>query len=207
MKVIIGLGNPGKKYARTRHNVGFDVVEILSERNRIPLDRIRLKCLLGEGRLGTERVVLAQPQTFMNLSGEAVVQLVNWYKVEPQDVLVIYDDVDLPLGHVRIRKNGSAGTHNGMKSVIGLWGESGFPRIRVGVGGKPQGWDLADYVLSHYPKEEQEAIFEAYTNAAEAAEVFVTRGIEDAMREYNTRKPPKAKKAASDEPMNGEVDG
>lgn len=96
--------------------------------------------------------MLAQPQTFMNLSGEAVVQLVNWYKVEPQDVLVIYDDVDLPLGHVRIRKNGSAGTHNGMKSVIGLWGESGFPRIRVGVGWKAPGLGLTDYVLSHYHK-------------------------------------------------------
>ena len=138
MVLIVGLGNPGAKYARTRHNVGFDVVEILAARNQIELNRTRCKAKVGEGRIGNVRVALAQPQTYMNLSGEAVTQLVNWYKVAPEELLVVYDDVDLPFGRVRIRPKGSAGTHNGMRNILYLLGRDDFPRLRVGIGRPPE---------------------------------------------------------------------
>ena len=150
MYVIVGLGNPGRKYEHTRHNVGFDVVDILAERHTIPCVRSRCKATVGEGMIGGERVVLAKPETYMNLSGESVVQLVNWYKIEPEQLIVVYDDVDLAAGKIRFRPSGSAGTHNGMRNIIYLYGKENFPRVRVGIGRPPEGWDLKDYVLTGY---------------------------------------------------------
>ena len=159
MVLIVGLGNPGAKYARTRHNVGFDVVEILAARNQIELNRTRCKAKVGEGRIGNVRVALAQPQTYMNLSGEAVTQLVNWYKVAPEELLVVYDDVDLPFGRVRIRPKGSAGTHNGMRNILYLLGRDDFPRLRVGIGRPPEHWDMKDFVISGYETAQDRKIF------------------------------------------------
>lgn len=186
MKLIVGLGNPGRRYEHTLHNVGFDVLSVLSQKLNIPIKKKLAKALVGEGSYGGERLVLAAPQTFMNLSGESVVPLMQWYKVQPEGLLVIYDDTDLPLGKLRIRTGGSAGTHNGMKSIIGQLGSQQFPRIRVGIGKAPEGWDLADYVLSHYPDAEtRKEQFEAFLRAADAALCWCEKGIEDAMRLYN----------------------
>lgn len=181
MYVIVGLGNPGAKYAHTHHNVGFDVVEILSQRLHIPIERNRCKAQVGEGSYAGERVALCRPQTFMNMSGESVVALCNWYKPEYDQLIVIYDDVDLPFGRVRVRAKGSAGTHNGMRSVIYLLGRDDFPRVRVGIGRPPEGWELADYVLTGYnTKEARETAFAAYVKAAEAVEILIRQGVEKA---------------------------
>ena len=188
MRAIIGLGNPGDKYAHTRHNVGFDVVDILSQKENIPLKKLKCHALLGEGMIGGEKVVLVQPQTFMNLSGQSVVDVLNWYKITPEETLIIVDDIDLPMGQVRLRPHGGAGTHNGLRNIVYLTGSDRFPRIRVGVGSKPEGWDLADWVLSKYQTEEDRKImFDAYCLAAEAAKAFVTVGIDKAMNLYNKR--------------------
>ena len=179
MVLIIGLGNPGAQYARTRHNVGFDVVEILAARNGIELNKSRMKAKIGEGRIGNERVVIAQPQTYMNLSGESVTQLVNWYKPEADKMLVIYDDLDLPFGRVRIRPKGSAGTHNGMRNIIALTGRQDFPRVRVGIGRPAEGWDMKDWVLAGYNTPElRKTMFDAYMNAADAIATLIAEGVE-----------------------------
>ena len=188
MRIIVGLGNPGDKYARTRHNVGFDVVGILAEKENIPVKKIKCHALVGEGVIDGEKVVLALPQTYMNLSGQAVVDLMNWYKVSPEDVLIIVDDIDLPMGQVRIRPHGGAGTHNGLRNIVYLTGSDRFPRIRVGVGQKPDGWDLADWVLSKYQTEEdRKVMFDAYLYAADAARAVVTKGVDKAMNLFNKR--------------------
>ena len=191
MFLIVGLGNPGSQYEHTRHNVGFDVLTLLSQKLQAPIVRTRSRSLVGETFVKGEKVILCKPQTYMNLSGEAVQGLLSWYRIEPDHLLVIYDDIDLPLGAVRIRKSGSAGTHNGMRSIIGETGLQNFPRIRVGVGAKPANYDLADWVLSRYhtPQERQTA-YDAYLCAADAALAYVEHGIESAMRTYNV-KPPK----------------
>lgn len=181
MYVIVGLGNPGEKYARTHHNAGFDVVDILAQMHDIPLGKHRCKARVGEGVIAGERVALCQPQTFMNLSGESVVALCNWYKPQPQQLVVVYDDVDLPFGRLRVRAKGSAGTHNGMRSIIYLLGRDDFPRVRVGIGRPPEGWDLADYVLAGYrTPQERSAAFDAYVKAAEAVELILGEGVEKA---------------------------
>ena len=181
MYVIVGLGNPGAKYARTRHNAGFDVVDILSQKHNIPLARKRAKALVGEGTIGGVRVALCQPQTFMNLSGESVVGLVNWYKPERDQLIVVYDDVDLPFGKVRVRAHGSAGTHNGMRSILYLLGRDDFPRVRVGIGRPPEGWELADYVLASYESADvRAAAFDAYMTAAQSIQVILKEGIAQA---------------------------
>lgn len=188
MLVIVGLGNPGNPYARTRHNVGFDVVDVLSEKLNIPVKKKMHHTLVGEGSILGERVVLCKPQTFMNESGRSVVELVQWYKPEPDRLLVIYDDIDLPLGKLRIRKSGSAGTHNGMRSILAQYGRQDFPRIRVGVGAKPEGWDLANWVLSHYAtSEEQKIQFDAFLRAADAVQMIAKDGVEAAMRQFNQK--------------------
>ena len=177
MYVIVGLGNPGAKYHRTHHNAGFDVLDILSEKLNIRIDKLKHKSLVGEGMIGTKKVVLAKPQTFMNVSGEAVVQLINWYKPEDDQLIIVYDDIDLDLGAVRVRAKGSAGTHNGMRSIIYLLGRDDFPRVRVGIGRPPAKWDLADYVLSGYnTSEEREMAFDAYMRAADAIQILVKEG-------------------------------
>lgn len=186
MYVIVGLGNPEKKYEHTRHNVGFDVLSVLSTQLNIPITKSRCKALVGEGSIGSERIVLAAPQTYMNLSGEAVVQLMNWYKIKPQNLIVVYDDIDLDVGKLRVRANGSARTHNGMRSIIGLTGQQNFPRVRVGIG-KPEypGYDLANYVLGKYPKEQQQTMFDTFLRAADAVKEIVLSGTEKAMAKYN----------------------
>lgn len=193
MYLIVGLGNPGAKYAHTRHNVGFDVLEKLSKKLNVSIAREKDEALIGECFVGGKKVILALPQTYMNLSGEAVMRLVNYYRIDPEDLLVVYDDIDLAPGFIRIRKNGSAGTHNGMRSIIGLLGFENFPRLRVGVGQKREGYELADWVLGHYIGEEQEAADRAFELAADAIIDYIENGIESAMCKYNTKKPKKAK--------------
>lgn len=186
MLIVIGLGNPGKEYQRTRHNVGFDVIDVLAEKQGIALTKIAMHGLIGEGFCGREKLVLVKPQTFMNLSGQCVSEIVSWYKPPMDRLLLVYDDIDLPLGKVRMRASGSAGTHNGMRSVIGLLGRQDFPRLRVGVGKKPEGWELADWVLSHYQTpEERKTQFDAFLHAADAVEDMLKNGLESAMRLAN----------------------
>lgn len=187
--LIVGLGNPGAQYQHTRHNVGFDVLSLLAGRLGCAVKKLKYRALVGEARVEGGKVVLAAPQTYMNLSGEAVALLLRHYRVDAGRLLVIYDDVDLPPGVLRIRREGSAGTHNGMRNIIQEIGTEAFARIRVGVGGCREGYDLADWVLSRYnsPQERQQA-FDAYNRAADAALAFVHSGVEVAMREYNHKK-------------------
>lgn len=184
--IVVGLGNPGLNYAHTRHNVGFEVTDILSRRWNAPLTKKRCKGLLAETVVDGRRVVLCQPQTYMNLSGECVEELLQWYKVPLDHLLIVYDDIDLPLAKLRVRKTGSAGTHNGMRSIMAHVPSQEFPRIRVGVGAKPEGWELADWVLSRYAiREEQEAMASAFQSAADCVEDWLGHGIDDAMQRFN----------------------
>ena len=187
MRIIIGLGNPTREYQATRHNIGFDTITRLSDEYNIPLDFKKHKAICGRGYLGGEKVILAQPQTYMNLSGESVRELVDFYKVTNEDIIVIYDDVALDVGQLRIRPKGSAGGHNGIKSIIAHLGTQEFPRIRIGVGEKPKNWDLADYVLGRFADEEQSVIREALGRAAQACECIITDGTEEAMNRYNRK--------------------
>ena len=191
--VVVGLGNPGGAYARTRHNAGFDVLDIVSQRWGWKIKKSARRSLLAEGRIADEDgsrqpVVLALPQTFMNESGEAVAALARWYKPQPAHLLVVYDDIDLPVGAVRVRAGGGTGTHNGMRSIQERWGHADFPRVRVGIGAPPPGWDLKDWVLSKRPDAELEIAFDAMCRAADAVAMFAkTRDIEKVMRIYNAR--------------------
>lgn len=187
MKVIVGLGNPSREYQATRHNIGFDAVTRLCDDYEIRLDKKEHRALCGRGFIGGEKVVLAQPQTYMNLSGESVRALVDFYKVAAEDIIVIYDDINLDVGQLRIRPKGSAGGHNGIKNIIAHLGTDEFPRIRIGVGDKPKEWDLVDYVLGHFSKEEEPVIRDALNRAAKACECIITKGIEEAMNLYNRR--------------------
>ncbi len=188
MYIIIGLGNPTSQYQATRHNVGWDAITRLSDDFQIPLDFKKHKAICGKGYIEGEKVVLAQPVTYMNLSGESVRELVDFYKVPPQNIIVIYDDISLEVGQLRIRKKGSAGGHNGIKSIISHLGTDEFPRIKVGVGDKPKDWDLADYVLSRFQPEEQPVIREALKDSSEACKMIITSGVEAAMNIYNRKK-------------------
>lgn len=186
MYLIVGLGNPGKKYELTRHNIGFETVDLLSKRLDIPVNKTKFKALIGEGRIGTERVVLAKPQTFMNLSGEAVVAMMNFYGVDPEHLIVIYDDIDTAPGKIRIRKKGSGGSHNGMKNIIFLLKKDDFPRVRIGIGKQVHG-DLADYVLSRFSKEEIPVMGEAIDKAAESVLVMIEKTVDEAMNQFNAK--------------------
>ena len=185
--LVVGLGNPGAQYARTRHNAGFETLEELSRRWGVQINKKKFNGMIAETSYNGQRVVLCQPQTFMNASGECVQELLQWYKCPLENMIVIYDDIDLPLSRLRVRKSGSAGTHNGMRSILGCIGnQQGFPRIRVGVGAKPEGWDLADWVLSTYRiREEREEMEKAFTRAADCVEDWIKNGIEHAMQQYN----------------------
>jgi PTH1 family peptidyl-tRNA hydrolase len=187
MYIIVGLGNPTKEYQATRHNVGWDAITRIADDYRIALDLKKHKAICGKGFIEGEKVVLAQPTTYMNLSGESVRELMDFYKVTPEEIIVIYDDISLDVGQLRIRKQGSAGGHNGIKSIIAHLGTDTFPRIKVGVGDKPKGWDLADYVLSRFHEEEQATIREALKNSSEACRMIVTSGIDAAMNQYNKK--------------------
>lgn len=181
MYIIVGLGNPGKKYARTRHNAGFDALALLADRWKININRSRCKSIIGEGVFAGEKVILAMPQTYMNLSGEAVFQLLKYYKAPIDRLVVVYDDVDLPPGRLRLRLKGSAGTHNGMRSIVGLLNDDQFARLRIGIGKPPEKWDLADFVLSSYETlEERQVAFDAYLRAGEILESLIRDGYEKA---------------------------
>lgn len=187
MYIIAGLGNYGLKYAHTRHNAGCDSLNILAQRNNIRLTKIRFKALTGEGEISGEKVLLAFPQTYMNLSGDSLIELVNFYKPDLSRIIVIYDDVDIPKGTLRLRPRGSAGSHNGMRSIVERFGgRDDFPRIRVGIGAPPEYMDIKDYVLGKHPKEDWELMFRAYTGAAMAAEEIIKSGVELAMTKYNS---------------------
>ena len=189
MFIIAGLGNPTKEYEGTRHNVGFDVIDRLSEKYNIDVETKKHRALIGKGMIAGQKVILAKPQTYMNLSGESIRSLVDYYKIDPEEeLLVIYDDISLGTGQLRIRAKGSAGGHNGMKNIIAHLGSQVFPRIKIGVGEKPRGYDLADYVLGHFSKAEQEQMEEGYSCAARAAEMIVSGGIAEAMNEFNRKK-------------------
>ncbi len=185
MVLIIGLGNPGAKYAGTRHNIGFSAVTALADACGIELKTKECRGLTGTGVIDGVKVKLVQPQTFMNLSGECVRALMDFYKVPADDILVICDEVSLPTGKLRIRAKGSAGGHNGMKNIIAQIGTSDFARLRIGVGEKPEGWDLADHVLAHFPKEEEEAVRDALKKTVAAVQCFLSDGIAETMNRFN----------------------
>lgn len=186
MYIIAGLGNPGKQYAQTRHNVGFDTIDILADKYNISVDTKKHKALCGKGMIEGQKVVLAKPQTFMNLSGESVRELVDFYKIDPEEeLIVIYDDISLEPGKIRIRKKGSAGGHNGIKNIIAQLGTQNFQRIKVGVGEKPKGWDLADYVLGHFSQEDRGLVDDALKRAAGAVELMVQGEVDQAMNQFN----------------------
>lgn len=186
MYLIVGLGNPGKKYELTRHNIGFETIELLSKRLDIPVNKTKFKALIGEGRIGNEKVVLAKPQTFMNLSGESVVAMMNFYGVDPEHLIVIYDDIDTAPGKIRIRKKGSAGTHNGMRNIIFLLKKEDFPRVRIGIGKQVHG-DLADYVLSRFGKDEIPVMGEALDKAADSVMMMIEKSVDEAMNQFNAK--------------------
>lgn len=188
MKIIVGLGNPTPKYEGTRHNIGFSVIDLLAEKYNIRVNTNRHKALCGSGIIGGEKVILAKPLTFMNLSGESVRPLMDYYKLELEDLLIIYDDISLEPGNLRVRAGGSAGGHNGMKSIIQHLGSDRFPRLRLGVGAKPAQMDLADYVLGHFSAEERPLIEQERKDAAEAVVCFLEEGVTEAMNRYNGKK-------------------
>ena len=186
MYVIAGLGNPGRKYENTRHNMGFLALDALAARCGIKVGKIRHKALIGEGIIAGEKVILVKPQTYMNLSGESLREVVGFYKPEHDHLLLIYDDIDLPAGALRIRPHGSAGTHNGMRSVIYQLQFDDFPRIRIGIG--PSGRiPLEKFVIGHYTEEERPLLADAVSRAADAAELYIRRGLNIAMNEYNRK--------------------
>jgi PTH1 family peptidyl-tRNA hydrolase len=188
MYIIVGLGNPGDKYKYTKHNVGFMVVDYFASVHKININKIKHKAVLGECLIGQEKVILAKPQTYMNLSGESVQELMHWYKEDISKLIVIYDDVDLPVGRIRIRQEGSSGTHKGMKSIIYILDTDQFPRIRIGIGKQPDYMDLADYVLSKFSDEEIPLMAEAVKDSALAVEEIIKNGINSAMNKYNREK-------------------
>ena len=188
MYIIAGLGNPSREYAHTRHNAGFDTIDILADKNNISIDTVKFKALIGKGMIGGEKVILVKPQTYMNLSGESLREVVDYFKVDPAtDLIVIYDDIYLDPGNVRIRKKGSAGGHNGMKSIISRLGTDDFARVRVGVGEKPKGYDLADYVLSHFSADDRDRMQDGMIKAVGAIEMILKGDIDGAMTEYNRK--------------------
>lgn len=188
MKAIIGLGNPGRDYAGTRHNLGFDVITALTDKHDLKLNEKRFKGLCALGIMEGQRVILIQPQTFMNLSGECVRAVADFYKLEPEDIMIICDDINLDVGRIRIRKKGSAGGHNGLKNIILHLGTEEFPRIRVGAGDKKEGQDLVSHVLGRFSKEEDDILRDVIRSAASAVEAWLRDGIDTAMNEYNTPK-------------------
>ncbi len=188
MFVIVGLGNPTNEYAGTRHNVGFDVIDTLADKYNISVTERKSRAFCGKGIIAGQKVLLVKPQTYMNLSGESVRGIVDYFKIDTEaELLVIYDDISLDVGQLRIRKKGSAGGHNGIKNIIQHLGSNVFLRIKVGVGEKPKEYDLVDYVLGHFSKGEKEIMEEGYKHAVEAIEVILQGDIEAAMNVYNKK--------------------
>lgn len=189
MYMIAGLGNPTRQYEKTRHNIGFDTIDKIADAFHISMRDAKLKSICGSGVIAGQKVLLLKPQTFMNNSGEAIRAALNFYKLDPEtQMLVIYDDISLEPGNLRIRLKGSAGGHNGIKSIIAHAGTQQFARMKIGVGHKPDGWDLADYVLGRFTKEEREAAEDAMRDAVQAAELIVAGDAAQAMNLYNKKK-------------------
>ncbi len=201
MYIIAGLGNPGRKYENTRHNIGFIALDLLAERNHIKVNKLKHKALVGEGRISGQKVLLVKPQTYMNQSGQSLREVMAYYKEDIENLVVIYDDIDIPEGTIRIRKKGSAGTHNGMRSIVYELASDQFPRIRIGMGTERKS-DLVDFVLGGFSKEEVTLRDGAVDKAAQAAEGIVEKGIEKAMNEYNVRQKTAEKKNEHDETGN-----
>lgn len=184
--LVVGLGNPGPKYEWTRHNMGFLVIDELAEREKLPVQKLKYRALTNTVTLGGQSVLLMKPTTYMNLSGESVGEAARFYKIPPQRVLVISDDVALPQGKLRIRRSGSAGGHNGLKNIISHLGSDQFPRIKVGVGGKPHpDHDMADWVLGKFTGQDKKVMEEAIARAADAVTLLLEQGVDQAMAKFN----------------------
>jgi PTH1 family peptidyl-tRNA hydrolase len=209
MWLIVGLGNPGEEYTKTRHNIGFQCVNELARRHSLGFDKKIAKSRVAEGQIAGQRVALAKPFTYMNVIGQAVVGLGQWYKIAPErELLVIYDELDLPFGVLRLRERGSAGTHNGMKSVVAQLGSQAFPRLRVGIGQGPPGRDAAKYVLGRFSRDEEVALPDLYARVADAVEVIVREGFTAAMNRYNAapaKEPTTTQRVSEREPTGGDA--
>jgi PTH1 family peptidyl-tRNA hydrolase len=192
MYIIAGLGNPGRRYENTRHNIGFITLDHLGEKHGIRINKIKYKALVGEGNIAGQKVILVKPQTYMNLSGQSIREIMSFYKPDISKLIVVYDDIDLPSGNMRIRPSGSAGTHNGMRSIIYDLQRDDFPRVRIGIGGERK-MSLADYVTGGFNKEEKKVMKESVIHAALAIETILSDGIDRAMNQYNSRKEDKEK--------------
>ncbi|WP_029543162.1 aminoacyl-tRNA hydrolase [Selenomonas sp. AB3002] len=199
MKVIVGLGNPGREYAQTKHNVGFMLLDALAEKMGITDWQSKFDALIAEGRMGTEKILLVKPQTYMNESGRAVGPLMNWYKLMPEQLIVAHDDMDIPAGTIRIRKKGSAGGHNGIKSVLAHLGDENFSRVRIGIGRPLPGWTVINHVLAPFQEEDVPKIKEAIQYLLPAVECIVTEDTDKAMNLYNPKKVKKQKQKAEPE--------
>lgn len=192
MFIIAGLGNPKKEYDNTRHNIGFETIDALADKYHISVMDVRNKAVTGKGMINGQKVILAKPLTFMNLSGESIRPLADYYKIDIEtELIVISDDISLPPGQIRVRKSGSAGGHNGLKNIIRQLGSEGFQRIRIGVGEKPKGYDLADYVLGHFSEEEKPLMREGVEKALHAAELMLAGHTDQAMNAFNRKVSPK----------------
>lgn len=187
MYVIAGLGNPGREYEGTKHNIGFDVIDSIAEEYSIDVTKFKHKALVGEGMIFGKKVMLVKPQTYMNLSGESLREIMKFYKVPLENFIVIYDDTSLPEGSVRLREKGSAGGHNGIKNIISHFGTDMFLRAKVGIGQKPNGWDLADYVLAKFSKDSLPMIKMGIEKATHAVELYLTKGVAEAMNQTNQK--------------------
>lgn len=188
MYLVVGLGNPGRQYEATRHNMGFDTIDYLVEEYKVSQGGVKFNAMYGKTVIGGEKVILMKPLSFMNLSGGPVRDMVNYFKIDPEtELIVIYDDIDLDPGQLRIRKQGSAGGHNGIKDIIRQLGTEKFLRIKVGVGAKPKGWDLADYVLGRFSTEDRKIVDEAIAKAGKAVDIMISQGPDAAMNEFNKK--------------------
>ena len=209
MKLIVGLGNPGSEYAKTRHNVGFMLIDALANEYNVTLWKEKFEAQIAEIYIGTQKVLLVKPQTYMNNSGQAVGPLMRWYKLEPEDVIVAHDDMDIPAGAIRIRKKGSSGGHNGIKSLISHLGSENFARVRLGVGRPLAGWTVVNHVLAPFPQEDKVAVDEAIKYLIPAVECIVKESLDIAMNKYNPKKQKKNKKKqeAQAETVKNSVEG
>ena len=188
MFIIVGLGNPGREYQNTRHNIGFDVIDVIAEKHNISVMEKKHKAIIGKGAIDGYKVILVKPQTYMNLSGESVREIVDYYKVDPEsEVIIVADDISLNPGNIRIRKKGSAGGHNGLKSIIQHLGTDQFMRVKMGVGEKPKGYDLADYVLGHFTNDERKIMDESAKTAMEAIKLMIQGDADEAMNRFNKK--------------------